>query len=73
MTSSSTKVSSCADCRTPIIGDRSRCRACSYHANIAMTASRSLQRGVCVRQVVAAIEILGIVTFALVLLLKGCS
>lgn len=91
-----TKISSCVDCGTPIIGDRLRCPAChDFHAarmvashqddatDDAVTAPRSRQRvhvvnrsssppGSLVRWVVA-IEALGIVVLALVLLVKGCS
>ena len=96
-----TKISSCVDCGTPIIGDRLRCPAChDFHAarmvashqddatdddatDDAVTAPRSRQRvhvvnrrssppGSLVRWVVA-VEALGIVVLALVLLVKGCS
>jgi hypothetical protein len=87
-----TKVSSCVDCGTPIIGDRPRCPAChdlhaprgvaSYQedaADDAVTAPRSRQRvrgvnqGPLARRAVVAIEVLGIVVLALVILVKGCS
>lgn len=62
-----TKVSACVDCGTTIIGERPRCPAChGIHA-------AHVNRGSSLVRWAVAIEVLGIVVLAFVLLVKGCS
>jgi hypothetical protein len=61
-----TKVSSCVDCATSIIGARPRCPSC-YDQHATTPTPGFLSRWG------AAFEILGIVGLTLVLVVKGCS
>ena len=83
------KVSTCVDCATTFIGERLRCPAChDLHAprvvtahqgdatDDAVTAPRPRQRVHVANRTrgwIVAVEVLGMATLALILLVKGCS